>query len=103
MADAKDLKPDAEGPRRGDDGAKSKSPDGGGLRAAKAGNAPGEKDAARRAARETTERKARWQAEDDRLARDAEERRARGQGPRAQTPKQRAARRDGEANPSAGR
>src|SRR6266498_2949106 len=79
MADGKDRKPVAEDtPRNGND-AKSKSPDEGGARAAKTGNAPGAKDAAKRLARETSERKAKWQAEDDRLARDAEERRARGQ------------------------
>ena len=68
MGDAKDLKPDAADTPTGDGGAKSKSPDSGGPREAKAGNAPREKDAAKRAA-QTTERKARWQAEDDRLAR----------------------------------
>ena len=62
MADGKDRKPGAaDTPRNGND-AKSKSPDEGGPRAAKSGNGPGEKDTAQRLARETSERKAKWQA-----------------------------------------
>ena len=79
MADGKDRKPAAEETPRNDGGAKTKSPDERGARAAKAGNAQGEKNAAQRLAKETSDRKAKWQAEDDRLAREAEDRRARGQ------------------------
>ena len=71
MADGKDRKPDAakDSPRNAD-GAKAKSPGERGASAAKTGNALGEKAAAQRVARETSERKAKWQAEDDRLARE---------------------------------
>ena len=62
MADGKDRKPDAADTPRNDGGVKAKSPDERGARAAKAGNAQGEKDSTQRVARETSERKAKWQA-----------------------------------------
>jgi hypothetical protein len=77
MADGKDRKPDADDIPRNDGGAKTKSSDERGARAAKAGTAQGEKNAAQRLAKETSDAR-RSASRRTIVLREAEERR-RGQ------------------------